>query len=104
MHPIWGLGFFIVINRAVQVERSWIQALRTPRLVAGLAAIGVFSYSLYLTHELVIMRSYAFVFKDWPPMLNALLIVTPATVVFAWLFFLFCEKPYMQKKVPSSEM
>ncbi len=103
MHPIWGLGFFIVINRAVQAERSWIQALRTPRLVTGLSAVGVFSYSLYLTHELVIMRSYAFVFKVWPPMLNALLIVTPATVVFAWLFFLFFEKPFMQKKVRSSE-
>lgn len=103
MHPIWGLGFFIVINRAVQAERSWLAVLRTPRLIAGLAAIGVFSYSLYLTHELVIMRSYSFVFKGWPPMLSALLIVTPATVVFAWLFFLFFEKPFMHKLLLGSE-
>ncbi|MEP6635131.1 MAG: acyltransferase [Acidobacteriota bacterium] len=103
MHPMWGLGFFIVINRAVQAERSWLAVLRTPRLISGLAAIGVFSYSLYLTHELVIMQSWWFVIKGWPPMLNALLIVTPATVAFAWLFFLFCEKPYMRNSVSSSE-
>ncbi len=103
MHPLWGLGFFIVINRGVQAERAWITVQRMPRLVAGLAAIGMFSYSLYLTHELVIMQSYSFVFKGWPPMLNALLIVTPATVLFAWLFFLFFEKPFMQKPIRSSE-
>jgi peptidoglycan/LPS O-acetylase OafA/YrhL len=31
-------------------------------------------------------------------MLNTLLIVTPATVAFAWLFFQYCEKPYMKKR------
>ena len=51
------------------------------------AAIGVFSYSLYLTHELVIMQSWWFVIQGLPPMLNTLLIVTPATVGFAWLFY-----------------
>jgi peptidoglycan/LPS O-acetylase OafA/YrhL len=30
-------------------------------------------------------------------MVNTLLIVTSATVLFAWLFFQFCEKPYMRK-------
>ena len=59
MHPIWGLGFFILINRAVQAERSWTARLPHPGVVAGRAArilprmvaivasIGVFSYSLY---------------------------------------------------------
>jgi peptidoglycan/LPS O-acetylase OafA/YrhL len=34
-----------------------------------------------------------------PPVLNSLLIVVPATVAFAGLFFTFCEKPYMRKAV-----
>ena len=60
MHPVWGLGFFILVNRAVQAERQWIVVLRRPLLVTAFASLGVFSYSLYLTHELVIMQSWRF--------------------------------------------
>jgi peptidoglycan/LPS O-acetylase OafA/YrhL len=105
MHPAWGIGFFIVVNRAVVAEQSWLKRLNQPRLisrivvrmVAAAAFVGVFSYSLYLTHELVIMESWWFVIQGLSPILNALLIVIPATVMFAWLFFRFCEKPYMRK-------
>jgi peptidoglycan/LPS O-acetylase OafA/YrhL len=97
MHPAWGLGFFILVNRAVRAENSWQTALSKPRLMTMLASLGVFSYSLYLTHELVIMQSWWFAVEWLPPMLNTLLIVTPATIAFAWLFFLFCEKPYMRR-------
>lgn len=115
MHPVWGLGFFIVVNRAVQAERSWLARLpdpgivagrlrrMVPRLVAITASIGVFSYSLYLTHELVIMQSWRFVTWRLPPVLNTLLIVIPATVAFAGFFFTFCEKPYMRKAAPSTD-
>jgi len=111
MHPVWGLGFFIVVNRAVQAERSWLARLPqpkvivsrirriVPRMVAVTASIGVFSYSLYLTHELVIMQSWRFVTWRLPPIVNTLLIVVPATVAFAGVFFTFCEKPYMKKAV-----
>ena len=57
----------------------------------------VFSYSLYLTHELVIMQSWWFITRRLPPVLNTLLIVVPATVALAWVFYRFCEKPYMRK-------
>ena len=101
MHPAWGLGFFILVNRAVQAEHGWAKLLRQPRLIPRMvsvaATIGVFSYSLYLTHELVIMQSWKFAVQGLPPILNTLLIVVPATVAFAWLFFQFCEKPFMRK-------
>lgn len=109
MHPAWGLGFFILVNRAVQAEQAWLLAKAVKprvvarlviRLVAAAAFVGVFSYSLYLTHELVIMQSWWFVREGLPPILNALLIVIPATVAFAWLFFRLCEKPYMRKSAP----
>jgi peptidoglycan/LPS O-acetylase OafA/YrhL len=113
MHPAWGLGFFILVNRAVQTEQSWALKLRNlgqasrannigalfRRLVGGLAFIGAFSYSLYLTHELVIMESWWFVVEGLPPILNTLLIVVPATVGFAWVFYVFCEQPYMRSAV-----
>jgi peptidoglycan/LPS O-acetylase OafA/YrhL len=113
MHPVWGVGFFILVNRAVQAEQ-WraskqqqpSETIRMPditeflrRVVAGAAFVGVFSYSLYLTHELVIMQSWWFITRRFPPILNALLIVIPATLMFAWLFYKFCEKPYMKQAV-----
>lgn len=120
MHPLWGFGFFALVNAAVRWERSLsrrdVQAemkpaasrwdsssseqavgMRVPRLVSITAAIGVFSYSLYLTHELVIMQSWRFT-TSLPPILNTLLVMTPATVAFAWLFFRVCEKPFLTKQ------
>jgi peptidoglycan/LPS O-acetylase OafA/YrhL len=106
MHPVWGLGFFILVNRVVQAEQLWlvakvvkpgVVARITIRVVAAAAFVGVFSYSLYLTHELVIMQSWSFVIREFPPILNSLLIVVPATLAFAWVFYRFCEKPYMRK-------
>ncbi len=107
MHPLWGLGFFIVVNRVVQLEQLSWERLKQPRLLARIATqlagaaafVGVFSYSLYLTHELVIMESWWFISARLPPVLNALLIVVPATIAFAWVFYRFCEKPYMRKQV-----
>ena len=111
MHPAWGLGFFIVVNRVVRAEQSWLERLKQPgliarlgvRLVAAAAFVGVFSYSLYLTHELVIMESWWFKVLEFPPIINTLLIVVPATIAFAWLFYRFCEKPYMRRDVRKVE-
>ena len=105
MHPLWGFGFFVLVNRVVSAEYAWVRQLREPgalrrlfaKSVTAAAAVGVFSYSLYLTHELVIMQSWSFTIKELPLMVNALAIVVPATIGFAWLFFRFCEKPYMRK-------
>ena len=97
IHPLWGLGFFIVINRAVLAEDGWVRNLRLPALVSVFATLGVFSYSIYLTHELVIMQSWQFISNSLSQLQNVVLIVLPATILFAWVFFWFCEKPYMRK-------
>jgi len=111
MHPLWGFGFFVLVNRAVSAEYTWLRQLREPGAVGKLfakgvstaAGVGVFSYSLYLTHELVIMQSWSFSIKELPLIVNALVIVVPATIGFAWLFFRFCEKPYMRKAVRKAD-
>jgi peptidoglycan/LPS O-acetylase OafA/YrhL len=98
LHPMWGLGFFMLLNRFVLAERRWRVALRTPMLIRLLAAVGLFSYSLYLTHELVVMESYHFNFLGFSELATALMFTTPACIAFAWFFFQFAERPYLNSQ------
>lgn len=95
LHPLWGMGFFILLNRFVLSESRWRAAFRIPVLIKGLAVIGLFSYSLYLTHELVVMESYHFGFLGFSQLATAFLLTTPACVAFAYVFFWFAERPYL---------
>ncbi len=120
MHPLLGFGFFALVNCAVGWERKRQQArdkatisgavtnvTNTPTagfpvLVNAAATIGLFSYSLYLTHELVIIQSWRFP-TPLPPVLHTLFFVVPLTIVFAWIFFNWCEKPYMKRPAKSEK-
>lgn len=95
MHPAWGVGFFILVNASVAAEQRWELNSRALRLLSPLASIGVISYSLYLTHLFVLMQWYRFGFTELHIRSISLLIMTPLTVVFAWLFFRLCERPFM---------
>jgi len=97
IHPLWGLGFFIVVNRTVLAEQSWLRRATLPSLVSIFSTLGIFSYSIYLTHELVIMLSWQWVNPNWWQLANVFMAVVPATIIFAWVFFWFCEKPFMVK-------
>ncbi len=101
IHPMWGIGFFIVVNRVVLVEQSWIRQVRLPSIVSIFATLGVFSYSIYLTHELVIMQSWRWLNPTRLQLENVVLVVVPATILFAWVFFWFCERPFMIRRTPS---
>ena len=105
MHPAWGVGFFILVNYSVAAEQRWRQrSSRVPRLIPSLASIGLISYSLYLTHSFVLMHWYWFGFTQWHTRSISLLITMPLSVVFAWLFFRLCERPFMTPgaaKVPN---
>jgi len=98
VHPIWGLGFFILINRLVIAEQSWIRRATVPSAISLFATVGVFSYSLYLTHELVVIVSWRFINPAWLQSVNTLLLIVPATIFFAWVFFWFCERPFMIRR------
>ena len=96
MNPAWGVGFFILVNYAVATEQQWRQKLvPVPRLIPALASIGLISYSLYLTHAFVLMHWYWFGFTELHILSISLTIMTPLSVVFAWLFFRLFERPFM---------
>jgi len=99
IHPLWGLGFFIVVNRVVLAEQSWLREAKLPSLVSLFATLGIFSYSIYLTHELVIMQSWRWIKPGWLQLANVFVVIVPATIIFAWIFFWFCEKPFMGRRV-----
>jgi peptidoglycan/LPS O-acetylase OafA/YrhL len=100
IHPLWGLGFFIIVNRLVLAEQSWVRQARMPSMVSIFATLGIFSYSIYLTHELVIMQSWRWANPAWLQIANVFIVVLPATILFAWIFFWFCEKPFMVRSKP----
>ncbi len=96
MHPAWGVGFFVLVNYAVTAEQRWRQkALQVPRFIPGLASVGLISYSLYLTHSFVLMHWYWFGFTRLHILTISLLILTPLSVAFAWVFFRVFERPFM---------
>src|SRR5207253_2696617 len=47
--PAWGLAFFFVLMWLVSHEAAW-QSRTVPVVVSVFSRIGLFSYSLYLTH------------------------------------------------------
>ncbi|HKV37265.1 MAG TPA: acyltransferase [Pyrinomonadaceae bacterium] len=96
MHPAWGVGFFILVNYAVAAEQRWrLKSSAGPRWIPALASIGLISYSLYLTHSFVLMHWYWFGFTRLHILTISLLILTPVSVLFAWLFFRLFERPFM---------
>lgn len=103
IHPLWGLGFFIVVNRMVLAENGWLRHAKLPSLVSVFATLGVFSYSIYLTHELVIMQSWRWTNPASLQVENVFFVVLPATILFAWVFFWFCEKPFMVRSAPKEK-
>ena len=100
LHPLWGLGFFILVNRLVLAEQSWIRRTTVPSAISLFATLGIFSYSIYLTHELVIINSWRWTIQVLLQSVNVFLLTVPLTILFARVFFWFCERPFMvrQKK------
>jgi peptidoglycan/LPS O-acetylase OafA/YrhL len=103
MHPAWGVGFFIIVNGAVRAEqRRRALSVRASRLLLGLAGLGLISYSLYLTHLFVLMQWYWFGFTELHIPAISIVIMTPLSVLFAWLFFRLFERPFMSASVGMS--
>lgn len=95
--PAWASAFFVVVNVLTRMERSWSRAA-IPTVITAFAWVGVFSYSLYLTHELTVK---VLELKGWEEVLKShhlLFVVEPAVCLgFAWLFFQAVERHFIHK-------
>jgi peptidoglycan/LPS O-acetylase OafA/YrhL len=96
---LWGLGFFVWVNRAAVAERSWNARGKAPAWIAPLAACGVFSYSIYLTHDIVIQHLWNWVRPEHPGGIGMLMLevvaVTAASLLFARVLFQWFERPFL---------
>ena len=97
VHPVWGLGFFFLVNGAGAAERRWRELNQTPHTVAAFAYVGLFSYSLYLTHQLAQLESWHLYFLGYQTFVIEIILMTPITLFFAWLFYLLCERPFLSR-------
>lgn len=104
---VWGVGFFVMLNWSVGYEMTWTATRRVPRWVTGLAAVGLFSYSLYLTHEIVEWRIWPLVAGRLAetghllPQAVVMALMVAASLAFAKVFFLLFERPFLSRR-PSS--
>ena len=86
-------------------SRPVILVLMESRIAVGL---GRFSYSLYLIHAPVIAICYAIfrVGHHGPVVMLACLILigVPVSLLFSYIFFLVCERPFLQKRAGSPKI
>ena len=90
-------GFFVLIAFAVSAEEVWGMGA-----VQWLPFVGLFSYSVYLTHFLFIDRVRTFVIMELPQGWPRFFVSTAtigASLVIAYLFYLYFEKPFHEKAV-----
>lgn len=91
LDTLWAVGFWLFFNAVIAYEVTNRRRSKLPRLVTLTAAIGTFSYSLYLTHLLVIERFCRAL--GWSGNVHLeLLLILPA-IGFAYVFYLIIEKP-----------
>lgn len=80
----WGVGFFFLINRVMQYE-NMLKSVFIKKVVGIWGAIGLISYSLYITHQVILD-----VFSGLSPVL-----LIGVCLLFSYAFFLIFEKPFM---------
>lgn len=71
------------------------------RVFRALAFVGAFSYSLYLTHTLSIgVVNQVYKLLKLPESFHGFAFVTViiSAVVFGWIFYRYCERPFMKRK------
>ncbi len=85
--PMWGIGFFFLINAFVALENKSLRNWQTNLLKIG-AWFGMFSYSIYLMCEVVVR-----IFPQAHWSLRAIM-----TICIAYIFHLFFERPFMSNQ------
>jgi peptidoglycan/LPS O-acetylase OafA/YrhL len=93
---IWAMSLMIL---GAQVRSAWFHRLLNYK---PLVAIGLFSYSIYLIHGPVLQVVWQYwlpSFHTQPVALLMMMVIIglPVVVAVSYLFFLLCERPFLQK-------
>lgn len=90
--PLWGVACWVVVNVVVRCEQEG--RLRVSGLIAPLAKLGLFSYSLYLIHEPLIhvLGRPLMQVMPWP---FARVLAMGIIIWLAYKFYLWVEIPAM---------
>jgi peptidoglycan/LPS O-acetylase OafA/YrhL len=94
--PLWGVGFFFLINFFVTREKL---PTEPSVIIKGLATVGVFSYSLYLFHLLFL--DIGFKFEVAHKNLFGILVLAPISLALSWVFFYLFERPFIARSQPA---
>lgn len=87
--PFWGIGFFFLVNSVIALENKKLP-WSVEFIFRQFAKIGIFSYSLYLMNEFIVMML---------PETN-LFIRVAVSIAFGYGFHLLFERPFMSKIKP----
>jgi peptidoglycan/LPS O-acetylase OafA/YrhL len=88
--PLWGLGFFIVVNKLVAAEAAG--RVGCQRLLRAGAGVGLFSYSLYLIHHPLLNLNTELLMKSGSFFLARNLAIV-LVLVQAYVFYRLFELP-----------
>ena len=91
---------YVAAGAAASAEANWLNRILSWR---PLVFVGTFAYSIYLIHAPLIQVLWQYVFvplQSRPvPMFLALCFVgTPLIVGVSYLFFLACERPFLNRR------
>jgi peptidoglycan/LPS O-acetylase OafA/YrhL len=90
----FGLTFFVLINMACRAEKTG-DLQRIPWITPALASVGVWSYSLYLTHEPVIVAVKQAAVRLGLGVPSIVLLRIGVPLIVAYVFHLVIERRFM---------
>ena len=101
--PLWGVAFFLLMNSFVVREKKWNGEGAFSTFTRLLAQVGLFSYSLYLTHQILIERFpwFNLVLLGLDPSFVRWLLIfafPPIALLLAWMTFQLVEKRFLFAK------
>jgi peptidoglycan/LPS O-acetylase OafA/YrhL len=97
---LFGLGLFVLVNHACHVR--WGEDVRATVVSRFFAWVGTFSYSLYLTHQLVIVAAKQVALRLGLGVPGVLLLRLVLPVAAAWVFFQLIERRFLNSSRPAA--
>jgi peptidoglycan/LPS O-acetylase OafA/YrhL len=91
----FGIGYFVLTNWLIHRSWSFGPAALAERALAG---VGIFSYSLYLTHPSLLALGGEAMHRSGMPPATAIPLLALTSVACAYLFFLAFEKPFLNRR------